>query len=342
MMGGETPAFWWGGPQWAAMALRPVSAVYGSIARRRMDRGGREAVDAPVLCIGNFTVGGGGKTPTALAMAGAAEACGLRPGFLSRGYGGSAAGPLLVDPTAHAARLVGDEPLLLAARAPTVVAKDRGAGARFLMETAGVDFIIMDDGFQSARLRIDFALLAIDAGRGLGNGQVVPSGPLRAPLKDQIRHADALLVIGEGAAGAQAIRLTARGGKPVFEARLEPRAHALAGRRVLAFAGIADPEKFYRSLRAAGADLVRTRDFPDHHPLQPAEISELMADAARDALDLVTTRKDAVRMAGEGDAAQRLLAETSVLDVDLVFEPSTLGARFVAETREAFRRRKFG
>lgn len=342
MMGGETPTFWWGGPQWAALALRPVSAIYGAVARRRMDKGRRETVDVPVLCIGNFTVGGGGKTPTALAMASAAQASGLRPGFLSRGYGGSASGPLLVDPSVHAARLVGDEPLLLAARAPTVVAKDRAAGARFLVETAGVDFVVMDDGFQSARLRVDFALLAIDAGRGLGNGQVVPSGPLRAPLKDQIRHADALLVVGEGAAGARAIRLTARGGKPVFEARLEPRSHALSGRRVLAFAGIADPEKFYSSLRAAGADIVRSRDFPDHHPLQAGEIEDLLADAARDGLHLVTTRKDAARMAGEGRAAERLLAAASVLDVDLVFEPATLGARFVAETREAFRRRKFG
>nr|WP_244490903.1 tetraacyldisaccharide 4'-kinase [Aureimonas frigidaquae] len=324
-----------------AALLAPAARLYGSIAARRMARGPRLALDVPVLCVGNFTVGGGGKTPTALALAAAARAAGLSPGFLSRGYGGAEAGPILVDPAQHGAHSVGDEPLLLAAQARTVVAKDRAAGAKYLQDSVGVDFIIMDDGFQSARVHADFSLIAIDAGRGLGNGRVVPAGPLRAPLAEQIRHADALLVIGRGQGGQAAIRMTARGGKPVFEARLEPAANDLAGRRLLAFAGIADPDKFYRSLGQIGATPVRRRDFPDHHPLSSDEITELLADARRDGLELVTTRKDAVRLSGEPAAAE-LLAETHVLDVALVFEPEALAARFIAETRTAFRRRKFG
>ncbi|KAA0972703.1 tetraacyldisaccharide 4'-kinase [Aureimonas fodinaquatilis] len=341
-MGGETPDFWWGGAQWPAKALLPAAALYGAVARRRMNNKQRVAVDAPVLCIGNFTVGGGGKTPTALALANAAIDSGLQPGILSRGYGGAAHGPLIVDYHEHSARLTGDEPLLLAQTALTVVAKDRVAGARYMVEEAGCDFIIMDDGFQSARLAVDFALVVIDAGRGLGNGQVIPAGPLRAPLKDQILHADALMVIGTGAAGSRAIRQTARGGKPIYEARLKPRPSDLLHKKVLAFCGIADPEKFYRSLREAGAEIAQTRAFPDHHPLSSDQMRDLLADAQRDGLQLVTTRKDCVRMAGEGPLADELLAASAVLDVELIFEPDDLKQRLIAQTRDAYSRRRFG
>ncbi|WP_245413705.1 tetraacyldisaccharide 4'-kinase [Mangrovicella endophytica] len=343
MMAGETPPFWWRTHSWQAVLLAPAAAIYGAAARWRLDHGERAEAGVPVICIGNFTVGGGGKTPTAIAIGRAAQQLGYRPGYVSRGHGGAAARPMLVDPAHHDARTVGDEPLLLAAVAPTAVAVDRKQGAELLRRQAGCDFVIMDDGFQSARLTMDYALLVIDAGRGLGNGHVVPAGPLRAPLTDQIRHATALLVISQGSAGDAAIRRTARGNRPVFEARLVPQdPEALAGQRVLAFAGIADPDKFYRTLREMGVEIGATRDFPDHHPLSAAEMAELTEQAEREDLLLVTTRKDAARLSPVTDEARAFQAAVKVLDVELVFEPDTLGERIIRETVEGFHRRRFG
>ena len=342
MMGGEAPGFWWREPAWQALLLSPFALAYGAAARWKLDHGERADAGIPVLCIGNFTVGGGGKTPTALALGRAAIAMGHRPGFLSRGHGGAVTVPTLVDPARHGAHAVGDEPMLLAGLAPTAVAVDRKRGAA-LLRAAGCDLILMDDGFQSARMRTDYAVLVIDAGRGLGNARVIPAGPLRAPLVDQVRHADALLVIGSGSAGDAAIRSTARGGKPVFEAHLVPDApERLAGRRLFAFAGIADPGKFYRSLAALGAEPVATRDFPDHHPFADEEIAELDAAARRDGLQLATTRKDAVRLAGGGAAAREFIERVAVLDVALEFAEGSTPERFIRETMEAFRRRQYG
>jgi tetraacyldisaccharide 4'-kinase len=337
----RSPGFWWTRPGWRALALSPLAAAYGAAARWRLDHGERAEAGLPVLCVGNFTVGGGGKTPTALALGRAALTMGLRPGFLSRGHGGALAGPLLVDLARHDAGGVGDEPMLLARLAPTAIAVDRKRGAELLRREARCDLVIMDDGFQSARLRFDQAILVVDAGRGLGNARVVPAGPLRAPLVDQIRCADAVLVIGRGSAGDAAIRSAAKGGKPVYEAQLAPRhAATFAGRRLLAFAGIADPGKFYRSLEALGADVVATEDFPDHHAFTPAERDALAARADREGLLLVTTRKDAVRLKAGGAAAKAFAETVAVLDIDLVFDPPSLAERLIRETMAAFRDRR--
>jgi tetraacyldisaccharide 4'-kinase len=342
MMAGETPAFWWRAPGWQTACLAPLAAAYGAAARRRLERGERAEAGVPVLCVGNFTIGGGGKTPTALALALAARLEGYRPGFVSRGHGGALREPTLVDLGRHHAGAGGDEPMLLARHAPTAVAGDRKRAAA-LLAAAGCDFLVMDDGFQSARLRADFALLAIDAGRGLGNARVVPAGPLRAHLDDQVRLADALLVIGRGSAGDLAVRRTARGNRPVFEAHLAPRAaERFAGRSVFAFAGIADPDKFYRSLRETGAELAGTRDFPDHHRFSADELRELGEAARRAGAALVTTAKDRARLDAAGDAGSLLGADLDVLEVDLRFDPPTLGRRFVRETLAGFRRRRFG
>lgn len=340
MRPGEAPGFWWRAPGWQSALLAPLALAYGAAARRRLHRGERADAGVPVLCVGNFTVGGGGKTPTALALAEAAARCGRVPGFLSRGYGGRLRVPTLVDPARHDAGAAGDEPMLLARQAPTAVGADRSRGAALLRE-AGCDFILMDDGFQSARLRIDLAVLVVDASRGFGNGRVVPAGPVRAPLRDQIRRADAVVVIGgRGPGGEAAVRLAAQGGKPAFEARLRPRApERFEGRRVLAFAGIADPGKFYRSLEEAGAELGATRDFPDHHPFTPDEVATLREAAERDRLSLVTTRKDAARLDAGGDALRGFLEGVEVLDVDLVFDPAPAAERLVRDTLEAFARR---
>ncbi|WP_370638339.1 tetraacyldisaccharide 4'-kinase [Aurantimonas sp. VKM B-3413] len=343
MMGREAPDFWWRESSWPARLLSPAAALYGRAARRNLDRGARAEIAAPVLCIGNFTVGGGGKTPTALALGEAARASGLTPGFVSRGHGRSRSEVLIIDPERHGPAEAGDEPLLLAAVAPTAVAVDRRRAAERLIAERGCDFVIMDDGFQSMRLRIDFALVTLDARRGIGNGRVLPAGPLRAPILDQIRHADALLVIGTGSAGDAAIRQTARAGKPIFEARFEPvDAGRFAGLRVLAFAGIADPEKFYDTLREAGAEIAATREFPDHHMFSREDMHDLSAAAWRDGLQLVTTAKDAARLTGGGEAAELFLKECDILAGRIAFSPESAGRRIIAETIAAYRRRTLG
>ena len=186
------PSFWWGEASLASALLAPLAAIYGAVAQARLGARGRRA-GAPVVCIGNLTVGGAGKTPTALAVAAILAAASERPVFLSRGYGGTLAGPVRVDPARHGGHDVGDEPLLLARAAPTIVARDRVKGAAI---AAGASVIVMDDGFHNPSLVKDFSLLVVDARRGIGNGRVIPAGPLRAPLDAQLARAHALVVVG--------------------------------------------------------------------------------------------------------------------------------------------------
>lgn len=337
MSPGAAPAFWWRPAGWPARLLAPAAYLYGRVAGHRLGRGARAGVGVPVLCVGNFTAGGAGKTPTALALAGFAQRAGRRPGFLSRGHGGSAAAALLIDPARHDAGLTGDEPQLLAGEAPTVVSRDRVAGAR-LLAGHGCDFIVMDDGFQSARLRADLSLLVVDGRRGLGNGRVLPAGPLRAPLAIQLAHADAVLVIGEGEAGDAASRIAAEAGVPVHRGRVSPvDAGALVGPPLFAFAGLADPGKFYRSLAEIGADVRDSRDFPDHHSFTPEEIAELTAVAEGNGYLLATTAKDAARLAAS-EEGRALLAQGLVLDVALTLDAG-IGESLIARTLEAFETR---
>jgi len=303
------------------MMLWPASKLYGQVAAWRMGREPRFRPPAPVVCVGNFVVGGAGKTPTCLALARIARGRGLKPGYLTRGYGGAAKGPLLVDLRTHDAGMVGDEPLLLAAAAPTVVGGDRVAGARLLLE-AGVDLIIMDDGFQNPSLAKDLSLVCIDAAVGIGNGMVTPSGPLRAPLALQLRRADALIVIGEGEGAEPLIRLAARAGRPVLRAGIKPaRVREWRKEPLLAFAGIGRPEKFFASLAAAGATVKRAIPFRDHHRYTEADAEILLARAEADGLRLVTTEKDMARLAGvKGGALATLREKASAFAVTLEFE----------------------
>jgi len=298
------PAFWWHAAGPMAGLLSPVAAIYGAFAAWRMGRAGR-AAGIPVVCIGNLTVGGAGKTPTAIAVARWLDAAGRRPFVLSRGYGGSLPGPQRVDPRRHLAREVGDEPLLLARAAPTVVARDRVAGAA-AAQAAGAGTIVMDDGLQNPALNKDLSIAVVDGRRGIGNGKVFPAGPLRAPLDRQLARAHAVLLIGSGQAG-EAVAVTAQArGLPVFHGRLKPDGPALAalkGRPVLAFAGIGDPEKFFQTLSEAGIDVRARLSFPDHHRYRAGEAAELMARAGRDGLVPVTTEKDLVRLSGRDDLA---------------------------------------
>ena len=316
------PAFWWADHSPAATLLAPVGALYGAIAARRMVRPGRKA-PVPVICVGNFTLGGAGKTPTSIALARLLLESGYCPFFLSRGYGGRVAGPVQVE---HQRAIeVGDEPLLLRRVAPTIVAHDRPAGAQAAAK-AGADAIVMDDGLQNPSVEKDLAIAVIDGRRGIGNGRIFPAGPLRAPLEAQLDHIDAVLVVGSvGRAAERVIDVAQRRGLPVLHGELRPAPHAvaaLAGKPVLAFAGIADPEKFFATLEAHGIPTVIRKPFPDHHRYAVNEMAALVACAQRESLTLVTTEKDMVRLREEPEAAD-LVARSTVLPVTLAFRDTS-------------------
>ena len=306
------PAFWRRSrPTWLARALQPLGVLYGAATSRRMAKSGARLA-VPVICIGNFTLGGAGKTPTALAVARLLLARGERVAFLSRGYGGERrAAPLKVDPNRHSARVVGDEPLLLARVAPCYVGADRVAAGQAALAD-GATVLVMDDGLQNPSLEKDLRLVVVDGEAGFGNGLAFPAGPLRAPVAAQVGFADAFVVVG-GPDGAW----RAPGGKPGFRAHLRPDAVAaapLVGRSAFAFAGIARPEKFFASLEALGAHIAVRRSFPDHHPYRAHEIAALAVEAERRGLALVTTEKDLVRV----PPARR--APIVALPVTLAFE----------------------
>ena len=328
------PEFWWLRRSLAAYALAPLGAAYGRAAARRMMAPG-VSVDLPVICVGNLVVGGAGKTPTAVALAAICKKLNLRPGFLLRGYGGTERGPLVVNRSVHRAAEVGDEALLLARHAMTVVAADRPAGAR-LLSRLGVDLIVMDDGLQNPSLKKDLSLVVVDAARGVGNGFVFPAGPLRAPLAAQIRRTDALVVLGTGP-GGPAVRLAARAGLPILRGHIEPlRRRGLRRTAYLAFAGIADPEKFYAALRGAGAEVAETRDFPDHHLFTEAECEAILADAARLDLTPITTEKDMMRLLGRTGAAERLSTAAETFPVRTRFEEPRRIAALIMDTVTGF------
>lgn len=335
----EAPPFWWEKPGLQSALLYPAGWVYGRVARQIMEKRRRSAATVPVICVGNFTVGGSGKTPTALALADAVEARGLKPGFLTRGYGGNVRQPTVVDPAHHSARYVGDEPMLLAGRALTVASPDRPAGAELLV-SEGADVIIMDDGFQSARLVFDHAVMVIDARKGVGNGRVFPAGPVRAPIVDQLRHADSLLVVGEGTGADRIIRLAARAAKPVHTARLVPLSpERLRGRNCLAFAAIGDPDKFFETLGASGIRVAHAKGFPDHHTFADDEIGELIDEADLYGLSLVTTAKDLVRLQGGHGRAHELASRAEVLEVRLDFDQAHTADTIIRLAIEKFKRR---
>ena len=319
------PGFWHGPASLNSHLLKPLGAFYGAIAARRLQCRGLNA-GVPVLCVGNYHVGGAGKTPTVLALAKLMRELGETPVVLSRGYGGQLRGPVRVDPGRHAASDVGDEPLMLADHLPVVVSRKRADGVP-LARSQGATVILMDDGFQNPSIVKDASLIVIDSERGIGNGQVFPAGPLRAPLRPQLARTDALVIVGDGTAAAVVAAEIASQGKPVLRARLKPdeaQVAALRGKRVLAFAGIGDPTRFFNTLRASGIDVVGEQAFADHHPYSEGEIESLIAEAKRDGLTLMTTEKDLARLR---DKAQQIVAFAVTLEFD---EPARL-RKFVAD-----------
>lgn len=278
--------------------LAPAALAYAAAGamRRRFVVPWRAPV--PVICVGNLIAGGAGKTPVALALGKRLAGWGLDVAYLTRGYGGDLAGPVAVDPARHDARAVGDEPLLLAAVARTWVARDRKAGIRHAV-AEGADVMVLDDGFQNPAVHKDLSLLVVDGGYGFGNRRVIPSGPLREPLPAGLARADAVILVGDdssGAASAIGSRL------PVLMARLVPdrAAMRLRERRVVAFAGIGRPGKFFGTLHEIGANVVEHYSFPDHHRYSKDEIMRLAEAAQAAGAIAVTTAKDFVRLPQSG------------------------------------------
>lgn len=292
----RAPAFWYGDAAWPVV-LAPASALFTAAGRlrRRLARPARAPI--PVICIGNLVAGGAGKTPVALSVAECLIGRGVAVHFLSGGYGGRLAGPVRVVPGMHEARDVGDEPLLLARTAPCWIARDRAAGAEAAVHE-GAQVIVMDDGFQNPGLRKSASILVVDGETGFGNGRVMPAGPLREPVADGLARASAVALLGEDGTGI-ASRLPA--GMPLLRAVLEPveESRTLEGERVVAFAGIGRPEKFFATLEAIGCKLAETRSFPDHHPYTRSEVQSIVDLAWKQGALPVTTEKDAVRVPPE-------------------------------------------
>lgn len=334
------PAFWHRPSSWISLLLTPFAAIYGLAAATRLQRRGIDA-GVPVLCVGNYHTGGAGKTPTVRALAAILRDLGETPVVLSRGYGGRLQGPVKVDPERHAAGDVGDEPLMLAQTLPVVVSRDRVEGVA-LARSQGASVILMDDGFQNPAIAKDASLIVIDGDRGLGNGRVFPAGPLRAPLLPQLARTDALIVIGDGKAAEPVAAAIAGQAKPALHAHLRPNAAVVASlgrRRVLAFAGIGDPERFFRTLRESGVDVVSQRVFPDHHPFSAAEIEALIRDADQSGAMLVTTEKDLMRLRGK-EFPDRV-REVAVFAVTLDFEDEPALRKFITDRLFRARQKKF-
>ena len=335
------PAFWHRPSSLISLLLTPLGALYGMVAARRLQREGLDA-GIPVLCVGNYHVGGAGKTPAVLALTRLLRDLGETPVVLTRGYGGRLRGPVKVDPELHIAADVGDEPLMLARTLPVMVARDRINGVA-LAKSQGATVILMDDGFQNPAIAKDASLIVIDSDRGLGNGRVLPAGPLRAPLPPQLDRTDALIVVGDGTAAEAVAAAIAAQDKPVLSAHLradDASVASLRGKRVLAFAGIGDPGRFFRTLRTSGIEIVRERAFADHYPFSQAEIETLIAEARRDVLTLVTTEKDLARLRN-ADGLPNWAKDIVPFAVTLEFDRAVELRRFVSERLFQARGRKF-
>ncbi|ENN94244.1 tetraacyldisaccharide 4'-kinase [Bartonella bovis] len=333
----KAPYFWWNNKSILRFLFTPIAKVYGYFSRHRMKRR-PSVIDLPVLCIGNFTLGGAGKTPVVIAFAKVAKELGFIPGIVSRGYGGRAKGVHLINEKYDNAHDVGDEPLLLARYALVAVSSDRYAAAQRLKEE-GCDLILMDDGFQSRHLYMDYALLVVDAMRGFGNGSVFPAGPLRAPLETQFSFMDSVLIIGDTASHNDVAFLVTGSGKSLHYARFKPVvADEVTGKSFLAFAGIGNPDKFFKSIKEMSGHVMQTHSYPDHYFFTSTDLKNLVQKARIHNLWLATTAKDYTRIQANG--LQKELKNLIVFDVEVDFIQMDFCHMLLEEVMARFRKRK--
>lgn len=274
--------------------LRPLGALYAWFGQRRHKKTAPFDPGIPVICVGNATLGGTGKTPVAIYLMRSLRRLGVNAHGLTRGYGGQLKGPVTVNPR-HTADEVGDEPLLIARSGPVWVAEDRDLGAKAAL-SEGADAIIMDDGHQNPTLRKTLSFLVVDAEVGFGNGCVFPAGPLREPLHDALSRTDAVILMKPSPdyeIDPHLARQLAE--QTVIPAYLAPKHNPPKG-RLYAFAGIGRPNKFFDQLRRLGADIVEEVPFADHHPFSTSDVERLFFLASEHDATLITTEKDYVRL----------------------------------------------
>lgn len=303
----HAPAFWWKKPGMAANALRPVARLYDAASSFRQKRITPYKPLIPVICVGNVVAGGAGKTPAVQALAALLfnENITKFPAILLRGYGGKLHGPTNVNPGLHHYKEVGDEALLHAMHAPTIISRDRAAGVQ-LAQLSGADFIFMDDGLQNPSVAKTLSFLMVDESQGIGNGLTLPAGPLRETLKTALARVEAIILNGE--------TLPFKTDKPVFRARLVPTALPDTTAPFVAFAGLGRPEKFKKTLEESGATIAAWHAFPDHHAYSDADIDRLIREADEKNAALVTTEKDYMRIPASFRGRIQFLPVTMVFD----------------------------
>jgi len=309
-----------------AWGLLPASALYAGLSWLRCAFARAYHSRLPVICVGNITVGGTGKTPLVSVLCTALKQAGITPVILSRGYGGRLKGPVICNPGLHDASDIGDEALMLSDNFEVVVAADRAAGAQFIERQTDADVIIMDDGMQNPWLAQDMKIAVFDGQKGTQNGMLFPAGPLRQSLSGAVDKLDAVIFNG---ADDNAISRLLPPHLNILEGRLEPdeaQIDRLAGRRVMAFAGIGNPARFFRMLEGLGIDLVRHSGFADHHPYSAVDLDRLFADAQHFGAELVTTQKDWIRLPPEWRE------RVSVIAVTMQFQPDAF-ASLLAQIR---------
>lgn len=333
-MAGHEPAWWYGttiANRAAALGLTPIAAIYGAVAQRRLSQPPRYKSRLPVICVGNFTAGGAGKTPFVQTLVELLRRRGEVSVVLSRGYGGRLSGPHWVDAHTDTARDVGDEPLLLAAHAPVVVARDRAKGACAIEhgrpDQHSASVIVMDDGIQNPALAKSLVIAVIDASRGVGNGRCIPAGPLRAPLAAQLQRADVLVLnTGSGAVASPLEAVTRNFSGPVLHASIAPVGDLawLRGAPVIAFAGIGVPQRFFTTVAAAGAELRECVAFGDHHVFAAADAMRLLQLARTHRATLITTEKDFARLEPAAGSLADLRANTRTLPIRMALAAADL------------------
>ncbi|WP_336278851.1 tetraacyldisaccharide 4'-kinase [Bartonella sp. CB175] len=333
----RAPNFWWKDKSFLRFSLMPASWLYGYFLRFHMTKQ-PPVIDLPVLCIGNFTLGGAGKTPVVIACSQAAKELGLVPGIVSRGYGGTVKGVRLVNNEYDNVHDVGDESLLLARHALVAISPNRYAAAQRLKEE-GCSIILMDDGFQSRRLYMDYALLVVDAMRNFGNRSVFPAGPLRAPLKTQFSLMDSVLLIGDSNRDNIVNCLVSGTGKSLHYAHLKSLvSDEVKGKSFLAFAGIGNPNKFFESIKKLSGHVVQTYSYPDHYFFTDADLKNLAQRAKTQNLWLATTAKDYTRIRASN--VQQDFKKLIVFDVEVDFAQKNFCRTILQEVMVRFSKRK--